>query len=400
MVNKRKIKAQREAKREANKHKLPFVSVCTPTFNRRPFIPYAIKNYLSQDYPQERMEWIIIDDGTDPIEDLVKDISGVRYFRYEEKMTLGKKRNLMHEKSKGDILVYMDDDDFYPVERVSHAVEKLTKHKNALCSGSSEIYIWFRHNKEMYKFGPYGANHATAGTFAFKRELLKITSYEDHAALAEEKHFLKNYTIPFVQLDPIKTILVFSHDHNTFDKRELLNNPNPKFVRPSTMNVKNFIKDEEIRDFYTIHVNDLLRDYEPGLPIHKPDVIQQIKEIREKRQNMAQQQGQGQIMIEGPDGKKRELSSGEAVDLMRKQQDKIKAMETLVMDLQRQLSQQQQQYEQIQKQNQELTEQNVRLSEKTTAIDEKEGEGQETEHETEQDIKVETEPETIEYHLS
>ena len=38
------------------------------------------------------MEWIIIDDGTDSIEDLVKDIPEVKYFRYEEKMTLGKKR--------------------------------------------------------------------------------------------------------------------------------------------------------------------------------------------------------------------------------------------------------------------------------------------------------------------
>lgn len=33
----------------------------------------------------------------------------------------------MHEKSKGDILVYMDDDDYYPPERVSHAVETLLK---------------------------------------------------------------------------------------------------------------------------------------------------------------------------------------------------------------------------------------------------------------------------------
>ena len=33
--------------------------------------------------------------------------------------------------------------------------------------------------------------HATAGTFAFKRELLKMTSYDDNAEMAEEKHFLK-----------------------------------------------------------------------------------------------------------------------------------------------------------------------------------------------------------------
>ena len=35
------------------------------------------------------------------------------------------------------------------------------------------------------------------------------------AALAEEKEFLKNYTIPMVQLDPMQVILVFSHSHNT-----------------------------------------------------------------------------------------------------------------------------------------------------------------------------------------
>ena len=43
----------------------------------------------------------------------------------------------------------------------------------------------------MYQCGPYGPNHATAGTFAFKAQLLKETKYDDGAALAEEKSFLK-----------------------------------------------------------------------------------------------------------------------------------------------------------------------------------------------------------------
>ena len=170
----------------------PFVSLCTPTFNRRPFIPFMIKCFEHQKYPKNRIEWIIIDDGTDKIEDLVKDIPQVKYFKYDEKMPLGKKRNIMHEKSKGDIIVYMDDDDYYPPDRISHAVEMLTKHKKALCAGSSEIYIYFKHIDSMYQFGPYGPNHATAGTFAFRKELLKQTSYEDDAEVAEEKHFLKN----------------------------------------------------------------------------------------------------------------------------------------------------------------------------------------------------------------
>ena len=90
----------------------PFVSICTPTFNRRPFIPYIIKCIESQTYSKKRIEWVIIDDGTDKIEDLVSHLPYVKYSYYPEKMTLGKKRNLAHAKSKGSILVYMDDDDY------------------------------------------------------------------------------------------------------------------------------------------------------------------------------------------------------------------------------------------------------------------------------------------------
>jgi len=179
---------------ENREEKYPFVSVCTPTFNRRPFIEGMIKCFNHQIYPKDRMEWIIIDDGTDKIEELVKDHPNVKYFKYDEKMTLGKKRNLLHEKSKGEILVYMDDDDYYPPQRVSHAVEKLMGDKEALCAGSSEIYIWFKHINKMYQFGPYGPKHSTAGTFAFKRKLLEDNKYDEEACLAEENlKFFKGF---------------------------------------------------------------------------------------------------------------------------------------------------------------------------------------------------------------
>ena len=129
----------------------PFVSICTPTFNRRPFIPTIIKCVDNQDYPKDRMEWIIIDDGTDLIEDLVINHPQVKYYKYDTKMTLGKKRNLMHEKSCGDILVYMDDDDYYPSTRVSHAVNTLLQNPTALCAGASEIYIYYKHIHKMYQ---------------------------------------------------------------------------------------------------------------------------------------------------------------------------------------------------------------------------------------------------------
>ena len=274
---------------------LPFVSICTPTFNRRPFYPMIIECFNNQTYPKDRMEWIIIDDGTDKIEDLVKDIPQVKYFKYDTKMNLGKKRNLMHEKSKGEIIIYMDDDDYYPAERVSHAVEILQKNPKALCAGSSEMYIYFKHIHQMYKFGPYGPNHSTAATFAFRRELLKQTKYDDNAALAEEKHFLKNYTIPFVQLDSMKSILVFSHIHNSFDKKQLLEQlPNP-YASLSEKTIDDFVKEPNIKQFFMEEIDTILGIYEPGRPEHKPDVLKQMTKQREQMQQQQLQQQQLQL---------------------------------------------------------------------------------------------------------
>ena len=66
-------------------------------------------------------------------------------------MKLGEKRNFMHTKTKGEFLIYMDDDDYYPPERVEHAVDTLQKNPSALCAGSSELYIYFKHINQMYQ---------------------------------------------------------------------------------------------------------------------------------------------------------------------------------------------------------------------------------------------------------
>ena len=338
----------------------PLVSICTPTFNRRPFIPIMLECFKNQTYPKDRMEWIIVDDGTDKIRDLIEasGIKQIRYIEVKEKMTLGAKRNYMHSFVKGTIIVYMDDDDYYPPERVSHAVEKLTENRHAMCAGSSELYIYFKHIQTMYQAGPYGPNHATAGTFAFRTELLKDSRYEDHACLAEEKHFLKNYTVPFVQLDPLKSILVFSHIHNTFDKKKLLENPHPDYLKPSPKTIDMFIaleKEVHIKDFFLNKIDDLLATYEPGDPKMKPDVIKQTKEIEDERNKIIQQQQQQQsnngmttIMMSKDDGPPTLLSNEDVLNIINSQRSDIQnlikqneELQQIAIQLQQQLIQNQ-----------------------------------------------------------
>jgi len=265
-----------------NENEMPLVSICTPTFNRRPFIPIIIQCFMHQTYPKSRIEWIIIDDGSDPVGDLFKEIPQVKYFYYPEKMNLGKKRNLMHEKCSGDFIVYMDDDDYYPPERISHAVDILQKNPQVLCAGSSEMHIYFKHIQRVVQFGPYNSNHSTAATFAFRKELLNHTKYNEESCVAEEKEFLKNYSIPLVQLDTKKTILVFSHIHNSFDKKAMLDNPN-KYMKISSKTVDDFIKEPEIKKFFLEDIDEFLDKYQEGDPIYKQQVLTQMVSMTAKR---------------------------------------------------------------------------------------------------------------------
>ncbi len=315
----------------------PLVSICTPTFNRRPFIESMFECFRHQTYPHDRMEWIIVDDGTDPINDLVKtaNIPQIKYFRIEKKMSLGQKRNYMHTHAKGSIIVYMDDDDYYPPERVEHAVERLMSDKTVLCAGSSEMYLYFKHINKMYQLGPYGPNHATAATFAFKSRLLDDTRYEDHAALAEEKAFLKNYTIPFIQLDPMKTILVFSHNHNTFDKKKLLENMNPQFIKESSKTVEDFIKEPTIKKFFMEDIDIALTNYLEGAPEMKPDVMEQTKILDAKRKEMIEkhQPNNPIITLTQANGEQVHLTPQQVVDILQQQQSEIERLRNIVAEL-------------------------------------------------------------------
>ena len=237
---------------EAKKYPtFPFVSVITPTYNRKRFIPYLIQCYKGQTYPKDKMEWIIYDDGSEPVGELFKNLNlpNVRYIYNPEKQNIGYKRNVLNSESKGDIIIALDDDDYYPPERVSHVVNKFRAQPKYQLAGSSEIFMYYTDNQTIYKFGPYHPNHATNGTMAWTKTYAQSHKYDEHVTHAEEKSFLEEYKHPMIQLEPHKTMLVISHSENTFDKKKMREEENP-FVKKSGSKIKDFIKDSKLRDFY------------------------------------------------------------------------------------------------------------------------------------------------------
>jgi GT2 family glycosyltransferase len=119
----------------------PLVSCIMPTYDRRAFIPEALRCFFAQDYPN--LELVVVDDGSDPIADLLPSDARIRYFRPASRMTVGAKRNYACEQARGAIIAHWDDDDWYPAWRVRAQVDALGDQGAAVC-GSSILYFYDR----------------------------------------------------------------------------------------------------------------------------------------------------------------------------------------------------------------------------------------------------------------
>ena len=247
------------------------VSVVTPTYNRRRFIPTLIEIYRQQTYPKEHMEWIILDDGRDAVGDLfaaatASGIPNVRYLRADaedpesppEKMRIGAKRNRLNREARGAIVIAMDDDDYYPPDRVQRVVDAFAKYPRVDLAGSSEMNLYYTRERAIYTIGPYHQNHATNGTMAWRKRYSDTHRYDEFVTYAEEDSFLDNHIHPMIQMDPRHAILVICHGANTVDKQKLKEthaqsnrtSDHKCHLRPAVWKLEDIVHDPKIRAFY------------------------------------------------------------------------------------------------------------------------------------------------------
>jgi glycosyltransferase involved in cell wall biosynthesis len=236
------------------------VSVVTPTYNRRKFIPALIEIYRTQTFPKDKMEWIIADDGRESVEDLFteaqKTLPNIRYVRLDEKMRIGAKRNLLNSLATGDIIVAMDDDDYYPPTRVESVVSAFRKYPKVDLAGSSEMHMYYTDEKKIYTLGPFGIKHATNGTMAWRKQYSDKHKYDEFVTMTEEISFLENYKHQMIQLDPTDTILVICHTDNTVDKitlreQHMRSSSTAKYkLRLSSFSLNDFVKNTFLLGFY------------------------------------------------------------------------------------------------------------------------------------------------------
>ena len=106
---------------------LPRVSVVLPTYNRCKDVQVAVQSVLDQDYPQELIEIIVVDDGgADDTIPVLRARWGDR-LRLERKVNGGvsSARNHGARLATGEILAFLDSDDWWRPTKLTRQVEVL-----------------------------------------------------------------------------------------------------------------------------------------------------------------------------------------------------------------------------------------------------------------------------------
>ncbi len=165
----------------------PLVSCIMPTCNRRSFIPRSLDCFFRQDYPC--LELIVVDDGSDPISDLLPNDPRIRYYRLREKLTVGAKRNYANEQARGRFIAHWDDDDWYCPSRLRRQIAPLLKGK-AQISGSSTLYFFNQEKGQAFRY-QYRANRPwVAGTtLVYRRSVWERCPFES-IQVAEDVKFV------------------------------------------------------------------------------------------------------------------------------------------------------------------------------------------------------------------
>jgi len=202
---------------------LPDVSIITITKDRRIFMPLAKYSYMIQSYPEDKLEWVVVDDGDDSIEDTLIGVPNVKYVRCEPGMTISQKRNLGVQSAMYDLLVCMDDDDVYPNNSVLQRVAMLLKEPAKGCGFCTTIPCYDITKYSSFMNVPPMTlpmhERVSEATLVFTRQFWNECSFDDMVHIGEGSAFIRGREQMCREISPQEVIVSLVHPKNTSSRR-------------------------------------------------------------------------------------------------------------------------------------------------------------------------------------
>ncbi|MEK6860290.1 MAG: glycosyltransferase [Nanoarchaeota archaeon] len=182
---------------------LPVVSIIIPAWNEEKGIAGTIKSAIELDYPKNKLEIIIVDDGSkDNTYSIAKSFESkiVKVFRNEKNSGKGVSMNFGIKKARGEIIVTMDADNVVVKGDILRKMISNFKDPDVMCiAPTTAIYkprgILQRVQQVEYLLGVFlrksfssmNAIHITSGAFSvYRKSFFEKHGYFDTNAITED----------------------------------------------------------------------------------------------------------------------------------------------------------------------------------------------------------------------
>ena len=216
----------------------PPISIITPTYHRANMIDIAFHNLLSTDYPKEKIEWIVIEDSdtkdsekdkekekknmaTDKIinfQVLAPTIS-VKYIPLQGHISIGEKRNIGITHASHPIILFMDDDDHYPITSFRRRVAWLLTHasdkKDIVCCTTLPLYD-LKRGASAISIPPFSlplSQRISEATLTFMKSVWEERPFP-HVSIAEGESWIDGRESRIMEIPPQQIIVAFQHGAN------------------------------------------------------------------------------------------------------------------------------------------------------------------------------------------
>jgi glycosyltransferase involved in cell wall biosynthesis len=216
------------------------ITILVPTWNRRKFLGLFLMNVKNQDYPHEKLNLIIDDDGPEgekfinnikEVEEYLHPIK-VKYINNKPRRSIGKKRNDLIKECKTKIFCFMDDDDVYFSTYISHSYTVM-KNKKVGCVGSDKMVFCMTDKN----FDIHAIDCGNRASLIHEATLMMTYKYYrasckfgDNSA-GEGKNIFIGHERSVAITDIMKIMCCVQHGENTIDKLQFAKEENKLNIR-------------------------------------------------------------------------------------------------------------------------------------------------------------------------
>jgi len=212
---------------------LPPVSILCPCWRRRKFISLIIANITGFDYPKEKLELCILQDGD---QDLFIDKDRYQNFKkliypvklnyiYEKdiRRSIGEKRNKLVKMASHKYLANMDSDDIYIPSYIRHSINSLKEFNAGITTSTAMLFVYPKLNFKTSAIKCINKYQGHEACCVYTKKYFNSMKGYEKSSQGEGVKLLSGTDKKIINLDISKLMICIAHEGdegNTINKNQ------------------------------------------------------------------------------------------------------------------------------------------------------------------------------------